>query len=437
MKIEKIPIQFCITLLLPLFVMGCQSSIDSTSDHIRENAWKVITTQETEPSEPTEESPTLDIYKKPPRINNYINNDGNDVWGVLYRGRNHTPEELEKYVKAFFADMEIDPKTKQQISIPNYSTLIDEGTNQLTVKCPDEALAKTVLQFLEDHDDPPVQVKITCLISEIYADMTFDRETTLQLENLFGEHFTTMGTGRSLGSDVPNIIDQGNIVPNFLGGSPRDPLRALMGLKAGYVKSGSAVALLDWLESKGFLKIMMKPVLEVVNGRTARLESTEDIRRDQNVTMSAQGFVQTEREFVKVKDSLEVTPHVFDDGYIGLETRITIMAANTPLGITQLPIITEKTIHNEQNRIREGHALIIGGIRKTMDFGVHRGLPILKDIPIIGFLFSGEDTEKRVVETVFMLIPEISSGGTSTEKMLKMIEDKHNPSKTETEENEK
>jgi hypothetical protein len=138
-------------------------------------------------------------------------------------------------------------------------------------------------------------------------------------------------------------------------------------------------------------------------------------------------YLETKTEYEDVVDSLEITPHVFADGYIGLETAIVLGARNTPDGVKQVPIVSRKEITNEGNRIREGESLVIGGMRKTAEFGVIRGVPILKDIPLIGFLFSGEDTEKRAVETIFILTPTISTGGRPKQDVMTEIQRKHDP----------
>jgi hypothetical protein len=126
-----------------------------------------------------------------------------------------------------------------------------------------------------------------------------------------------------------------------------------------------------------------------------------------------------------VIDSLEITPHVFADGYIGLETKILLGSKLTPEGVKQLPIVTKKEIENEENRIRKGESLIIGGIRKTEKRDVARGVPFLKDIPILGLLFSGRDFEERVVETIFILTPTISTGGIPNKEMIEKVKRKH------------
>jgi Flp pilus assembly secretin CpaC len=172
----------------------------------------------------------------------------------------------------------------------------------------------------------------------------------------------------------------------------------------------------------------MNPTLTVVNGKTAKVSSMEHVPLDM-ITMrrTDSDYLETKTEYEDVIDSLEITPHVFADGYIGLETDIVLGARNTPDGVKQVPIITKKEITNEHNRIREGESLIIGGIRKTTDFGVIRGVPILKDLPLIGFLFSGEDTEKRAVETIFIITPTISTNGRPKQDVMRDIQRKHDP----------
>jgi hypothetical protein len=172
----------------------------------------------------------------------------------------------------------------------------------------------------------------------------------------------------------------------------------------------------------------MNPTLTVVNGKTAKVSAMEHVPID-TITMrrTDADFLETRTEYEDVIDSLEITPHVFADGYIGLETDIVLGARNTPDGVKQVPIITKKEITNEQNRIREGESLIIGGMRKTADFGVIRGIPILKDIPLVGFLFSGEDTEKRAVETIFILTPTVSTNGRKRQDVMAEIQRKHDP----------
>ena len=371
-----------------------------------------------------------EIYKIPPKIFKQIVG-GTPEWKLSYFCKNHTSDELKIIVHEQFASKLFDKKGKET-KLVDYTVSSNPSTNQLIVRCPTQEDAEEVLEFLEAVDVAPIQVKIDCLISEVYADMTFDRETTIAIENLFGESVTLKPGGTAFGADVQQLVQDDEYLPAFPGASLREVARSRMGLNLGYLNPAKAghtfTLLIDLLESRGYLKILMNPTLEVVNGGTAKILSTQKVPLDRITMRSTQSdYLETKTEYEDIVDSLEITAHVFADGYIGLETNVVLGSKNTPEGVKQIPIVTKKEITSKNNRIRHGESLIIGGMRKNEEFGVARGVPILKDIPLIGFLFSSEDTEKRAVETLFVLTPTVSTGGRPTEEVMKEVQGRHEP----------
>ena len=377
------------------------------------------------PAEPNVAVP--DVYKAPPKISEQIVG-GKSEWKLFYFCKYHTSDDLKKIIHEQFATKLFEKPDKPPTVAPDYTVSSNPATNQLIVRCPAREDVDAVLETLYQIDVPPIQVKIDCLISEVYADMTFDRETTLDIENLLGESIAMKPGGLPFGTDVRQIIDEGGeVLPAFPGASMREVARSRMGLNIGYLSTSHAFTLLvDLLESRGYLKILMNPTLVVDNGGTAKVLSSQKVPIDRTTMRSTiSDYLETQTQYEDVIDSLQVTAHVFADGYIGLETSILLGSKNTPEGVKQLPIITRKQIDNKQNRIRQGESLIIGGIRKNEKFAVVRGVPILKDIPIIGFLFSSEDTEQRAVETIFILTPSISTNGRPKEEVMKEVSRRH------------
>jgi general secretion pathway protein D len=368
-----------------------------------------------------------DVYRAPPKISEQIVG-GKSEWKLFYFCRYHTSDELKKIIHEQFATKLFEKPDKPPTVAPDYTVSSNPATNQLIVRCPAQADVEAVLETLNQVDVPPIQVKIDCLISDIYSDKTFDRETTIEIQNLLGENIAMKPGGLPFGTAVRQIIDEGGeVLPAFPGASMREVARARMGLNIGYLSTSHAFTLLvDLLESRGYLKILMNPTLQVVNGGTAKVSYTQKVPIDRTTMRSTiSDYLETTTLYEDVIDSLQVTAHVYGDGYIGLETSILIGSKNTPEGVKQIPIITKKHIDNKQNRIRQGESLIIGGMRKNEEFAVVRGVPILKDIPIIGFLFSSEDTEQRAVETIFILTPTISTNGRPKEEVMKEISRKH------------
>ena len=339
-----------------------------------------------------------EIYTNPPVI---LDMAGKGV-KLFYFTRHHTPAKLTAALT-------------EQLGV---TVTVNEAVNQLVIECTSGDEAQLTLAFLELIDVPPIQVKIDCLVSELFADVTMDWETTIQIDNLFGESV-------ALGGKVVG----GELLPAFPGAALREPARAKLGLKVGYSKNSGMPghefrALVDVLVSRGYLKILMNPVLTVVNGQQAEIITRDNVPLPKEV-ITKQQEPYTTTEYVWVEDSLRVTPHVYADGYIGLETSIKISSKSAPEGVKQLPIITERSITNRENRIRQGESLIIGGLRKSERRSVVRGVPFLKDIPFIGILFSSKDFEERAKEIIFILTPTISHGGIPNAEMVESIRKKH------------
>ncbi|MHC4310492.1 MAG: hypothetical protein ACYSSN_11140 [Planctomycetota bacterium] len=420
-----------LTVGLMVWVGGyCSLFAQTNTEH---NAEKAISELQINTSIDDPNIPIPEIYNTPPKIIPQMVG-GKEEFKLFYFCKQHTSDELKKIVHEQFATRLFNEKGKST-QVSDYTVSSNPATNQLIVRCPLREDIDAVLELLEAVDVPPIQVKIDCLISEVYADFTFDRETTVEIGELFGEDIAMKPGGLPFGTSVQDLIDEGDEFPAaFPGASLRELIRSRMGLNIGYLSAAHEfTALIDILESRGYLKILMNPMLETINGKTSVVKSTQQVPL-QTVTKfipiksgGSDYTPQTEIEYVDVIDSLEITPHVFADGSIALETDILLGARNTPDGVKQVPIITKREITSKENRIRSGESLVIGGIRKTIDFGVVRGVPILKDIPILGFLFSGEDTEQRAVETVFILTPTYSTGGIPKQEIMGEIRKKHAP----------
>ena len=86
----------------------------------------------------------------------------------------------------------------------------------------------------------------------------------------------------------------------------------------------------------------MNPTIEVINGKTAKI-------------LSKQG---------SIEDSIQITPHVFEDGHITLQVEATISSKSIPKGIEQIPIVTTCEI-SARVRTSPGESLIIGGLKET------------------------------------------------------------------------
>ena len=417
-RVEGLLVAFSILTWLGL--SGCQDWPDERVTAIEaQNILRDLSRIETIP-DPNVLRPA--IYQTPPRkIKQMVG--GGEEWKLIYFCQYHTADDMREIINEQFATKLFDEKGKST-NVTDYTVTANPATNQLIIRCPLEPDIDAVLEIIKATDIPPIQVRIDCMVSELYADLTMDRETSLLITNLFGE-------GVFLGGKLDG---DGNPLPAFPGAALRDPARAKFGLKVGVMQEDFK-ALVDILVSRGYLKILMNPTLEVLNGESAKIQSKQHVPLQQ-ITYTSGGvagglILGTETLYYDVVDSLEITPHVFADGYVGLQTSAQIAAYLTPEGIKQTPIVTERTITNKDNRIRLGESLVIGGLRKSEKRDVVRGVPILKDIPVLNLLFSGRDFEERATEVIFILTPSISTGGKPNEDVVDMMRERHSSPMTQ------
>jgi hypothetical protein len=342
-------------------------------------------------------NPLPEIYRRPPEKIKV-----RDGVKLFYFCRNHSADKIAELVKSqFLQSSQKAPKQKnskgEEYGKPTYSVTANAATNQLIVHCPDTDDADKVLEFLRRVDVPPIQVNVDCLILERFADVTMDWETSLEIDNLFGEKLTLGGK-------------EG---PEFPGASLREPRRADFGLDIGYwnqkLEPHEFRVIVDMLVSRGFLKVLMNPMLETINGQKATITARDYAPLDKIV--SKPGFDEPFNltDYQWVEDKLEV---------------VMLGSRSKPEGVVQTSIITERFVEAKENRIEPGHSLVIGGLRKSEERSVIRGVPFLKDIPVLGVFFSSKDLEEKATEVIFVLTPSISSGGIEYTKMVDYMRQK-------------
>ncbi len=406
-------IRFFLAGLILMGLNGCVGFFDAKPTEVESQ--NILRDVETIKPNPNITVPKPEMYSRPPEILD-VTISGAAQAKLLYFCRFHRAESLIGLIQTQFI-APLNDRKGAPIPAVSYTLSHNPATEQLIVTCPDRKHAEQLVGFLREVDVPPIQIKIDCLISEVYADHTMDWESSMEIQNLFGKDIQVEG-----------------MLP---GAAIRDIARQKFGLKAGTIyqedQPGHRVsALVDMLVSRGYLKILMNPQLEVLNGQKAMIKTMDLQPLDQISSINQTTGVATfRREYANIIDSLEIIPQVFADGTIGLQTKAVIGSKSTPEGVKQLPIVTRREIDIKENRVRSGESLVIGGIQKTEQRSVVRGIPFFKDLPLIGILFSSKDFEERGKEVLFIITPTISTGGLPNEEILAELRLQHKPMKQE------
>src|SRR5262249_39106360 len=133
-------------------------------------------------------------------------------------------------------------------------------------------------------------------------------------------------------------------------------------------------------------------------------------------------LVNTQFTFIDVGVNVEILPQVHDNNEVSLHVDLDVSQVKDRVnigGIEQPEISQNKSTADV--RLREGEVNLIGGIIQQTNSRAITGIPGLGQIPILGRLFSGENTEKDKSELVIALIPHIVRGPDVTESNLRGV----------------
>jgi type II secretory pathway component GspD/PulD (secretin) len=106
---------------------------------------------------------------------------------------------------------------------------------------------------------------------------------------------------------------------------------------------------------------------------------------------------------------LALTPQISEDGWITLDispviTRL-VDTVTGPLNTTAPEVDIKQT--TSLVRIRENTTIVLGGLIQNERYKTERKVPLLGDIPILGYPFRGVFESKRRTELVIFITPTI------------------------------
>ena len=163
---------------------------------------------------------------------------------------------------------------------------------------------------------------------------------------------------------------------------------------------------LELLESEEKIKVISSPKIITENNKAATLTSTDSrnfIVRQETQNNGTQASI----ESVDATTSLQVTPKVTNEGSIIMAVNVTRSGFSGQFSETVAPSTTTRNLSTNV-LVDNGSTVVVGGIYTTEDREVESGIPFLKDLPIVGWLFrSAYNPRKERNELVIFLTPRI------------------------------
>jgi type III secretion system YscC/HrcC family outer membrane pore protein len=305
---------------------------------------------------------------------------------------------------------------------------IDPRTNSVVVQGSHDAIA-AVEKIITQLDRPLQMVQIEVLI--VTANVGVAKQLGIDWR---GSQVNLNGTPRSFAVDTgttAGAATSGGVGSQAGGGQvttgtngqlfSSTGLDALSLLPAGaagattasfVIRGGQAVieAQLQALESKDRARILSAPKLVTLDNITARITRSQNIFVQVNTVNPAGGYGGVGLQEIQTGLTLEITPSIVpaqserDQSLVRLNLRAENSAPGTG-SFGQIDVNSQEVQTNVL--VPDSDTFVIGGLFDDSNISSDSGVPYLKDIPILGKLFSNTKNQKSLGETIFFITPKI------------------------------
>ncbi|MGI2000145.1 type IV pilus secretin PilQ [Shewanella frigidimarina] len=281
------------------------------------------------------------------------------------------------------------------------SVAVDERTNTLLVKDTAEIL-ENVHRLIEVLDIPIKQVLIEARMVTVKDDVSEDLGIRWGITDQQGSKGTSgsIGGATSIANGtIPSIDDRLNVNLPAAASSATSIAFHVAKLADGTVLDLELSALEQ--ENKG--EIIASPRITTSNQKSAYIEQGVEIPYVESASSGA-----TTVTFKKAVLSLRVTPQITPDDRVILDLEITQDSQGTTVATATGEAVAIDTQRiGTQVLVDNGETIVLGGIYQQNLISRVSKVPVLGDIPLVGFLFrNSTDTNERQ-ELLIFVTPKI------------------------------
>ncbi|MBT1445320.1 type IV pilus secretin PilQ family protein [Shewanella sp. JM162201] len=280
------------------------------------------------------------------------------------------------------------------------SVAVDERTNTLLVKDTSETLLN-VRRMLELLDIPIRQVLIESRMVTVKDNVAEDlgiRWGVTDQQGTKGTSGSLEGAGNIANGVVPSIDDRLNV------NLPAPTNAASIAFHVAKLADGTVLDMeLSALEQENKGEIIASPRITTSNQKAAYIEQGVEIPY-----VSASSSGSTTVEFKKAVLSLRVTPQITPDNRVILDLEITQDSRGETVDTaTGRAVAIDTQRIGTQVLVDNGETIVLGGIYQQNLISRVSKVPVLGDIPLVGFLFRNTSDKNERQELLIFVTPKI------------------------------
>ncbi len=275
------------------------------------------------------------------------------------------------------------------------SVSADRTNNSIIINAIQSDVDK-LIKLVRMMDQPARQVRIEANIVEVNSSLLRELGVNLSAE---GKYRSYGETDASVTRSVPDTYGELDDTFGIMGGSI-DPLEGI--LEYGILnKNFNLSATLTALEEDGRVKILSRPSITTMDNMKATIKSGSDVPFS---TTNSEGdaVVQWQQAVLL----LEVTPHLIDDDELTLDIQILNDEVDFSQTVDGNPVINKKEAQSYLV-LRDGETTVIAGLSKNNEERADSGIPILRNIPLLGNLFKYKRKSDSCQEMMIFITPRI------------------------------
>ena len=300
----------------------------------------------------------------------------------------------------------------------------DEITNSLVVlAAPDDY--KFIEETIKKLDTPPRQVMIEVLIAEV----TLTKEFQFGLEWVISNSTKLKINPFKRPVDVNGQVGQNtNLLPSAATAAAGFPGFSYSAADV----AGNLKALINTMASDDLVTVLASPHIIAADNLEAKIQigSQVPIATSQMTSVassSTTGNILSTIQYQDVGTILKVKPQINESGVVALEVsqEVTEATTQTVLG-TQQFVFTKRSAQTNVVA-NDGQTIVIGGLIQDNKETNVSGIPLLMNIPFLGYLFRSNDITSTKTEIIVLLTPHVirnlQDAGTVTTDYLGRIKD--------------
>lgn len=283
-----------------------------------------------------------------------------------------------KYITAKHLRSSLPPSIQQYVSS-------GERPNEVLVYTVPDIMDR-IMEIVRKLDVPQPQVVLEVLVVELEERATEEFGIDWEYTDPHNAFSMEAGLGAFTGIAQYTSVPKSQLTSLLL------TLRALVGEEKANIRS--------------------RPRVATLNGQEAIIDISLDEYFTVVTDIYTAGTLRTELQVITSGVLLKITPHIGDDSDITVDVLTEVsdvasrqnMLAGNESG--DLPIIRRRKADTTV-RVKEGDAIVIGGLIETQQRSEHKRVPLLSSIPLVGGIFKTKDDSTVKKEVIIFITPRL------------------------------